>query len=158
MRTFSCILVLLLANPLPIALADGTQEQEPVQFIDPHKQAAELRGKWNLLLKQKIAGCDTVKATKNWYRKDEMVVTTINEPQAVAELIAAIEVVEDWRGASVGCLGTYQYTFLRGGIPVATISEECGCLFWEDGPWVGTPPQTESSQKAVYEWTQKYLR
>lgn len=136
----------------------GDRDKGSTGVPDIRKEAAALRGKWNQTLKSKIAGCDSVQVIAKWYSKDEQVVTTITDRTVVDELIGAIEVVEDSYGASNTGIGYYQYRFTARGAVVATISEMCGCLAWDDGSWVGTPRLTDRSSKALAQWITKYIR
>ena len=121
------------------------------------KEARALAGSWNRSLKARIAQCDRVEVTACWYATTESKRYTINDDRAVSQLIAAIEVTEDHNGASNTGMGYYRFTFFKGAKAVATINEMGNCLAWEDGPWIGTPPRTETSIRAMRAWVKQHL-
>ena len=124
---------------------------------DIRAEAVALAGKWNQSLKSQIESADRVEIAARWYLAEGAITYVVDDGRAVTELVDAIEVSEDHIGASNTGIGPYRFTFFRGATHLATVKQMSACLAWDDGLWVGTPPQTDESIRLVRAWLTEHL-
>jgi hypothetical protein len=125
------------------------------QFKEYKKKRKEIKGKWKMLLVERIEDADRIeiKPPLHANKKEGKVLHVIEGNDKVKGFLDLVDISE-WRSTTrCGCTGQGMLVFYKGKERLASLSYHHNqSLRWYDGPWTDDARLTKKSQSELPKW------